>query len=260
MHQLYCKSSLCMEEVDDNSVHLVITSPPYNVGQEYETGVSNHTWMVMLRNVFYECYRVLVPGGRCCINIANVGRSPYQNPRSKIELMCRVIFQGMHRGEIIWIKGKANSSSTAWGTWKSPQNPSLRDLHEYIMIFSKGQWDRPDKGVSTVSKEGFLLYTQSVWTIQPENSKKIKHPCPFPVEMPRRLIELYSYLGDTVLDPFMGSGTTGVAAKMTGRKFIGYDIIPEYVEEADKRIKGVEFDRATEGSKGMGCTDGTCTL
>lgn len=141
------------------------------------------------------------------------------------------------RGEIIWNKGASASPSTAWGSWLSAANPILRDILEYILIFSKGDYKR-EKGnkVSTITKEQFMEWTKSIWTMNAESAKRIGHPAPFPEELPYRLIQLYSFKGDIILDPFMGSGTTAVSALKSDRKFVGYDTIKEYIELAQKRV------------------------
>lgn len=141
------------------------------------------------------------------------------------------------RGEIIWNKASSASPSTAWGSWLSAANPILRDIHEYILIFSKGTYSRESKNKeNTISKEQFLEWTKSIWTMNAESARKVGHPAPFPEELPNRLIQLYSLKDDVVLDPFMGSGTTGLAALKCERRFVGYDIKEEYVKLANNRI------------------------
>jgi len=230
-------SSEHMQELPDNSIHLMITSPPYNASKEYDEDLSLEEYLTLLENVFKETYRVLVNGGRACINVANLGRKPYIPLSDYISKMMIDIGFNM-RGEIIWNKGTSASSSTAWGSWQSATNPILRDIHEYILIFSKGDYNREKgKKIDTITKEQFLEWTKSVWTINAESAKRIGHPAPFPEELPYRLIQLYSFKEDIVLDPFMGSGTTAIAAIKSGRKFVGYEISKEYVELAEKRLK-----------------------
>jgi len=226
-----------MKELPDNSVHLMITSPPYNVSKEYDEDLSLKEYLQLLENVFKETYRVLVNGGRACINVANLGRKPYIPLSDYISKMMIDIGFNM-RGEIIWNKAASASPSTAWGSWQSASNPILRDIHEYILVFSKGDYKREKgKKENTISKEQFMEWTKSIWTINAESAKKIGHPAPFPEELPYRLIQLYSFKGDIVLDPFMGSGTTAVAALKTDRKFVGYDISKEYIALAEKRVE-----------------------
>jgi site-specific DNA-methyltransferase (adenine-specific) len=113
----------------------------------------------------------------------------------------------------------------------------LRDLHEYILVFAKHSFSRPDKGESDIEKEDFMSATLSIWEIPPESAKKIGHPAPFPVALIERLIKLYTYTGDVVLDPFLGSGTSAIAAINASRNFVGYELNEEYVELANNRIK-----------------------
>lgn len=237
VNKIICKSSENMEELPDCSVHLMITSPPYNVGKEYDENRTLREYRDFLKRVWKETKRLLVPGGRVCINIANLGRKPYIPLHAFIiEDLLNLGF--LMRGEIIWNKGGSSSPSTAWGSWLSAKNPTLRDIHEYILIFSKGSFQRESEGrKSTISREEFLLFTKSVWTFPAESAKKIGHPAPFPIELPYRLIQLYSFEGDVILDPFMGSGQTALAAIKTNRKYVGYEINPSYVEMAERRIK-----------------------
>lgn len=230
-------SSEKMSELPDNSVHLMVTSPPYNVGKEYDQDLSMGEFRQMLLRVWQETYRVLVPGGRACINIANLGRKPYLPLHSfLIEDMNRLGF--LMRGEIIWDKAASASSSTAWGSWKSASNPTLRDVHEYILVFSKESYRRkpPEKRENTISRDQFLEYTKSIWTFPSVTARKIGHPAPFPVELPARLIELYTFKDELILDPFIGSGQTAIAALNCQRSYVGYEINPEYIELAQKRI------------------------
>ena len=176
-----------------------------------------------------------------CINVANLGRKPYLSLSSLVtQIMIEIGF--LMRGEIIWDKGAGAGVSMAWGSWCSPSNPVLRDTHEYILVFSKGNYKRPcatDKA-STIDKESFMEWTKSVWHFSPVSAKKIGHPAPFPTELPRRLIDLYTYLGDVVLDPFMGAGTTAYVAQTLHRTFVGYEIKSSYVDLAEQRLRGLQ--------------------
>jgi len=226
-----------MKELPDNSVHLMITSPPYNVSKEYDEDLSLKEYLQLLENSFRETYRVLVNGGRACINVANLGRKPYIPLSDYISMIMLKIGFNM-RGEIIWNKAASASPSTAWGSWQSAANPILRDVHEYILIFSKGEYNRVKGGKeNSISKEQFMEWTKSIWTMNAERAKRIGHPAPFPEELPFRLIQLFSFKGDIVLDPFIGSGTTAVSAFKSDRKFVGYDISKEYIDLAKKRIE-----------------------
>jgi site-specific DNA-methyltransferase (adenine-specific) len=238
INKVFYKSSESMSELPGNSVHLMVTSPPYNVGKEYDENLSLREYRELLKRVFKETHRVLVPGGRACINVANLGRKPYLPLHSYIiEDMHDIGF--LMRGEVLWDKGSSASSSTAWGTYLKANNPVLRDIHEYILIFCKDTFTRlnPHKRKSTISKEEFLEFTKSVWKFAAERASKVGHPAPFPVELPYRLIQLYTFENDVVLDPFVGSGTACVAALKTNRKYVAYDIDKKYCDLAERRIK-----------------------
>jgi site-specific DNA-methyltransferase (adenine-specific) len=172
------------------------------------------------------------------VNVANLGRKPYI-PLNGLIAKELIDLGFLMRGEIIWDKAASSSTSTAWGSWQSASNPTLRDTHEYILVFSKGSFrrDKMDGRTSTISREQFLEYTKSVWEIPSESARKVGHPAPFPVELPYRLIQLYTFSNEIVLDPFMGSGQTALAALKAGRHFIGYEISGEYLELANSRIQ-----------------------
>jgi modification methylase len=246
-----------MKELPDGSVHLMITSPPYNVSKEYDDDLSLQEYLQLLKNAFTETHRVLVNGGRACINVANLGRKPYLPLSDYISQM--MIDTGFNmRGEIIWNKAGSAAPSTAWGSWQSAANPILRDVHEYILVFSKGDYKR-EKGTkeNTISKEQFMEWTKSIWTMNAESARRIGHPAPFPEELPNRLIQLYSFTNDIILDPFIGSGTTAISALKTGRKYIGYDINQDYLNLANRRIESyrlqsnlsLEVEESQQGKK-----------
>jgi site-specific DNA-methyltransferase (adenine-specific) len=237
LDHILSKSAERMDDLADCSIHLMVTSPPYNVRKEYDEDLTLDEYLDLLRRVFEETRRVLVPGGRACVNLANLGRRPYLPLHVHvIQLILEAGF--LMRGEIIWNKGSSASASTAWGSWMSATNPVLRDVHEYILVFSKDSFSRPGDGKrSTIRKEDFLEWTKSVWSFPAASARQVGHPAPFPEELPRRLIELYSFQGDIVLDPFCGSGTTCLAARDAGRHFVGYEIDRGYVELARKRLE-----------------------
>lgn len=224
--------------VEAESVQLVVTSPPYNVGKGYDDYADNLSlddYLAMLMDVWRECYRVLSPGGRIAVNIANVDRKPYVPLNSYIAQ--QLIAAGfLMRGEIIWDKGASVGSSTAWGSWLAATNPVLRDVHEYILIACKGDYHLDSGDDSGIASAEFTEWTKSIWRFPTESAKRIGHPAPFPVELPRRVILLYTGKGDVVLDPFMGSGSTGVAAFREGRRFLGFDRNESYVAMARRRI------------------------
>ena len=240
-NQILLSSSENMADIPDNSVHLMITSPPYNAGKEYDEDLTLAEYLAFLERVFKETYRVLVPGGRACINVANLGRKPYL-PLTAFISTSMLSLGFLMRGEIIWNKAASSGGSTAWGSWKSASNPILRDVHEYILVFSKEDYKRQltkaekVEKPSTIERDDFLEWTKTVWQMGTVSAKRIGHPAPFPEELPRRLIDLYSFENDVILDPFIGSGTTALAALKAGRKFVGYEIVEEYVQLAKQRI------------------------
>lgn len=242
LNRLYCKSSENMDEIPDDSIHLMVTSPPYNVGKEYDNDLTLDEYLELLTAVFGQTYKKLVTGGRACINIANIGRKPYIPLHAMvIEIMLDLGF--LMRGEIIWDKSASAGGSCAWGSWMSASNPVLRDYHEYILVFSKESYskNKSQERKDTIERDEFIQWTKSIWTFPAVNAKKIGHPAPFPIELPHRLINLYSYEGDVVLDPFCGSGTTCIAALQNNRNYIAYDINEEYVKLSQKRIDNHKF-------------------
>ena len=235
-NQIFTKSSEEMNELIDNCISLTVTSPPYNIGKDSDEDLSDDEYWKMITKVFEEVYRVTESGGRLVVNVANLGRKPYI-PFSKyfIEIILEIGF--LMRGEIIWQKSKGANANFAWGSWLSPSNPVIRDIHEYCLVFSKDSMKNSAKGEPTIEKDEFMESTLSIWNITPARAKKIGHPAPFPVELPKRFINLYSFKNDLILDPFIGSGSTAIAAKLLDRDYIGYELNPEYVKIAKNRLK-----------------------
>jgi len=232
---IYKKSSESMSELNDNSIALTVTSPPYNIDKDSDQDLTSLEYWDLMNKCFSEVYRATQPGGRLVVNIANLGRKPYL-PLNKqfTDMLSNLGF--LMRGEIIWQKSKGANANFAWGSWMSASNPVLRDIHEYCLVFSKESFKRQLSGESTISKEDFMESTLSIWNIAPERAKKIGHPAPFPIELPKRFIELYSFKDEVILDPFIGSGSTAIAAKSLNRHYIGYEINNEYIEIANKRL------------------------
>jgi site-specific DNA-methyltransferase (adenine-specific) len=236
VNKIYCQSSESMDVIPDNCIALAFTSPPYNVGKEYDDDVSLKDYLNLIERVAREIYRVLRPGGRYVVNVANLGRKPYIPLHAFFyDVHMRVGFLPM--GEIIWQKAKGANGNCAWGSWRSAKAPRLRDLHEYLLVFAKQSYSRPDSGESGISATEFMDATLSIWEIPPESAKRVRHPAPFPIELAERVIELYSYEGDVVLDPFVGSGSTCVAAVVNNRNYVGFDISEEYCNLAKLRIE-----------------------
>ena len=234
--RIWCHSSEDMAELPDNSVGLMVTSPGYHVGKEYDSDATFEEYLAMLERVFAETHRVLEPGGRAVVNVANLGRKPYVPLASLVTAMMTERLGFFMRGEVIWRKGKGMNGSCAWGSWQSAANPTIRDTHEYCLCYSKGRMDRVRKGRSTIDRDEFMAATLSVWEIPAESARRVGHPAPFPVALPRRFIELFTFEGDVVLDPFMGSGSTAVSARAAGRYYVGYDTDPAYVAVAEARV------------------------
>lgn len=252
--EIFLDDARSMENIPDRSVALVVTSPPYFVGKEYEQAIGEGAipatyleYLEMLEAVFAECVRKLEPGGRLAVNVANLGRRPYRSLSSDVIEILQNKLRLLLRGEVIWQKAKGSAGSCAWGSFQRPANPVLRDLTERVVIASKGRFDRAltakerhSQGLpseASLSRDEFMEATTDVWEIPPESASRVGHPAPFPVSLPERLIHLYTYYGDLVLDPFVGSGTTAIAALRTGRNYAGYDTNENYVRAARKRIE-----------------------
>jgi modification methylase len=257
--QLIVGDARQMDAVADDSVALVVTSPPYFAGKAYENALGQgHVpatyldYLQQLRDVFAECVRVLEPGGRIAVNVANLGRRPYRSLAADVTTILQDDLRLLMRGEVLWIKQRGAAGNCAWGSFQRPANPVLRDLSERVIIASKGRFDRAIDAkhraklglpsISTMTRDEFMEATVDIWEIPPESASRVGHPAPFPIALPERLIHMNTYEGDLVLDPFVGSGTTAVAALRTGRHYIGYDTHAGYVEAARRRIVG---ERAT---------------
>ena len=253
LDQLFVGDAREMAQVPTDSVALVVTSPPYFAGKEYENDLtrgdvpkSYFEYLAMLEDVFDECRRTLEPGGRIAVNVANLGRRPYRSLSSDVTTILQNLGLWL-RGEIIWQKAEGASGSCAWGSFQSPANPVLRDLTERVIVASKGRFDRAvtrrrreQRGLpheATMWRDEFMEATTDVWRIPPESATKVGHPAPFPVELPQRLIHLFTYRDDLILDPFMGVGSTAIAAVRTDRRYVGYDLDESYIELAEQRLE-----------------------
>lgn len=250
---LWCHDSRDLSFLPDGCIALVVTSPPYFAGKDYESDLeAEHVpstyldYLQMLRDVLDECRRVLEPGGRIAVNVANLGRRPYRSLSADVTAILQDDLGLLLRGEIVWVKAKGASGSCAWGSYASASNPVLRDVTERVLVAAKDRFDRAltkrrraELGLpheDTISSEDFRSSTLDTWYIATESATRVGHPAPFPVELPRRLIELFTYRGDTVLDPFAGSSQVALACVDTDRRYVCVDLDPDYVELSQKRI------------------------
>jgi DNA modification methylase len=259
-----------MDAVADGSVALVVTSPPYFAGKQYEEELERDgipssyvEYLELLTDVFSDCKRALEPGGRIAVNVANLGRKPYRSLSADVIRILQDDLGLLLRGEVVWRKGVGDvgaAGNCAWGSFRKPSNPVIRDVTERVVIASKGRFDRaqserkrqraglPSK--RAIDADEFMAATLDVWDLPPESAKRVQHPAPFPIALPERLILLYTYEDDLVLDPFMGSGSTLVAAAQLGRRYVGYDLDPEYVDLARDRVDAVTpVPPTTDGGK-----------
>ena len=248
-----CGDSRDMHTIADGTVALVVTSPPYFAGKAYEEELGRDgipgsylEYLELLNDVFAECVRTLEPGGRIAVNVANLGRKPYRSLSADVIHILQDRLGLLLRGEVVWRKAEGASGSCAWGSFRSASNPVLRDITERVIIASKGRFDRARSvkqraaqglpSVSDLATDEFMELTLDLWEIPTESARRVNHPAPFPVELPEKLIKLFTFRDDLVLDPFMGSGSTLIAAARLGRRYVGYELDPAYVEIARERL------------------------
>lgn len=216
---------------------LIVTSPPYNLNKPYPQGdsLSWPEYMKWTLQWLRKAYRDLKPHGRICLNIPlDVSLNGYRPIYAHIVgLMLKVGFK--YRTTIVWYESGV-SKRTAWGSWLSPSAPHVIAPVEMIIVAYKQTWKRGETEKPDITRGEFIRWTHGVWKFSGEDPRRVGHPAPFPVELPRRCIKLFSYPGDLVLDPFAGSGTTLIAARMLGRRAIGVEISREYCETAKRRL------------------------
>lgn len=270
MNKLFLKSSEQMSEIEDNSIRLIVTSPPYfnikDYGMEEQIGKKSHSYEHYIESmipVWKECYRILKPNGKLCVNspIMPMEKKAYSthynrdilNINNDIEASILQQTAFFRYGQVIWDKG--STDQLMMGSYPFPPNFYFLNHIEFINVFVKdGQPEKISAEVkeqSKLSKEEWREYISPIWRFAPENDRR--HPAPFPLELPKRLIRMFSFANDIIVDPFMGSGTTAAAALLTGRRFIGYEINPEYITLAHQRLESFKqeqlFTKAANGKK-----------
>ena len=236
---IYNENILTTESIPDNSVDLIVTSPPYNVDIAYGTHndeLSYEDYLAFTREWIAKCFRLTKDDGRFCLNIPlDKNKGGQQSVCADITTIAKSIGWKYH-STIIWNEQNI-SRRTAWGSWLSASAPFVIAPVEVIVVLYKNSWKKTSgSGASDTTRDEFMQWTNGVWSFNGESKKRIGHPAPFPVELPRRCIKLFSFVGDTVLDPFLGSGTTLLACLKTKRRGIGVDYDKAYCALAEQRL------------------------
>jgi len=226
-------------DLERESIDLIITSPPYNVGIEYENTddtMSYEDYLSWTKDWLKKALELLKEDGRMCLNIPlDKNKGGLKSVYADITCIAKEVGY-KYQSTIVWNEQNI-SRRTAWGSWLSASAPYVIAPVEMIVVLYKGQWKKKNKGFSDISQEEFIEWTNGMWTFSGESKKRVGHPAPFPLELPKRCIKLFSYVGDTVLDPFAGSGTTLISAYKLERKAIGVEISKEYFNLAKERIQ-----------------------
>ena len=225
-------------DIPDNSIDLIVTSPPYNVGIQYNSHddtISYEEYLRWTEEWLRKALKLMKPDGRMCLNIPlDKNKGGQQSVYADITTIAKGVGWKYH-STIIWNEGNI-SRRTAWGSWLSASAPYVIAPVETIVVLYREMWKKRRRGKSDITREEFIEWTNGLWTFSGESKKKIGHPAPFPVELPKRCIKLFSYVGDTVLDPFVGSGSTIIAAHKLNRKAIGVEIDEKYFQLAIERV------------------------
>lgn len=256
MNKIICADVLDgLKKIDNDSVHLTFTSPPYNVKLDYDNSsddLAYAEYIQWLKKIFKQIYKKTVSGGRIAINIDAITNREDDKDQEYVRAIYPHLYNIMHdigwkfRTEICWSKQNAVGRATAWGSYQSSSNPCLRRNHEYILVWSKDNWKLESDVKSDMTKQEFELYTLSTWHVTPQTRKMAGHPAAFPEELAKRVIKLFSFPEQTILDPFSGTGTTAKVAYMWNRNYIGIDNSKDYCEFARNRIAEVEQVDAME--------------
>ncbi len=235
---LYCDSALNKKCIEKNSLDLIITSPPYNIGIEYNVNDDSSEYLAYLnwtQKWIKNCYFWAKSGARFCLNIPlDKNKGGQQSVGADITNIAKKIGWKYH-SSIIWNEGNI-SRRTAWGSWISASAPYVIAPVELILVLYKDEWKKKQKGISTIEKDEFMAWTNGLWQFNGESKKRIGHPAPFPRELPKRCIKLFSYKDDIILDPFSGSGTTMIESYLNDRKFIGIELDEKYCELSKQRF------------------------
>ena len=234
IHDDFIRTSL----IADSSIDLIVTSPPYNVNIHYgayDDEIDYDTYLQFTQDWLSRAFALMRQSGRLCLNMPlDKNKNGQQSVCADITTIAKKIGWKYH-STIIWNEGNI-SRRTAWGSWRSASAPYVIAPVEVIAIFYKDQWKKTHKGISDIERDEFIQWTNGVWTFNGESKKRIGHPAPFPLELPKRCIKLFSYVNDVILDPFLGSGTTLVTAEQLKRRAIGVDVSEEYCRLAVKRL------------------------
>lgn len=244
-----------IKSIPDDLIDLIVTSPPYNVGINYDKWDDNQPeseYWKFVNKWIRESARILKDGGRICINIPVMGNNPLMKKSNEylfhLPQYLEIIKSHLNLRECItWIKSWAEydenvfcGGNTAWGSWLSPSNPFCRSFSEFIIVAHKNNPKIQHDGETDLTKEEFLRWTKNVWFFPSESNRN--HPAPFPEELPKRCIKVYSYINDLILDPFVGKGTTCIVAKDLNRKYIGIDISEAYCKMSRQRLSQMRLD------------------
>lgn len=244
-----------LKSIPEDVVHLTFTSPPYNVNLPYLNHMDDmpyNKFLVWMEDIFKEVFRVTANAGRCIINIDSVTNRQEDNDQEYIRAIYPHLYDIMKRigwkfrTEICWVKSEAVGKKTAWGSYMSPSNPTIRRNHEYLLVWSKGDWKLESEEKPDITKKEFELWTLSTWSVMPETRNPLKHPAPFSEDLAKRAIKLFSFPKQTVLDPFVGTGTTAYVSYINNRDYVGIDNCKEYCDFARNRIENADKEREQE--------------
>jgi DNA modification methylase len=233
-----------LAKIPSSSVHLAVTSPPYNVGIRYDRYHDEREYAeyrLWLGAVWKDLYRVLVRGGRFALQTAPTSIADFRPIHTDLTNDARAVgFE--FRAEIIWYKQNMTAPRTAWGSFRSPAHPHVIPSWEYVNVLHKQDWKLPgNKEDIDITSQEFVEWSDAIWLIPPATSKPGDHPAAFPEELVERILRFFSFRGQTILDPFGGTGTVAAVAKRTGRHYISIDHSPEYARLAEERVAGIRF-------------------